>query len=154
MQLQHSCVVPGTAIPGRGWLCDHDAKICLSSFLRMCCTKPGEYSEIAQRQVAMNNFLGVCLFVLLLWDFGVFKACVLLWKFAFSMLGMIKDNCQDERRSGKRANPGITATLKLLNKISLKMFMVSCDSNENYHDKVTVFNDFIVIWTALCRSVF
>lgn len=69
------------------------------------------------------------------------------------MLEMIKGDRQDKRRSGKRANPGITAPFKFLNKISSKVFMVSCDSNENYHDKVTVFNDFIVIWTALCRSV-
>lgn len=61
----------------RGWVCDHDVKICLSSFLWIYCTKPGKYSEIAKRQVAMNNFLGAC-FVTLLWDFGVFNACVLL----------------------------------------------------------------------------
>lgn len=35
---------------------------------------------------------------------------------------------------GKGQSPGVTATLKLLHKISSKVFMVSCDSSEKYHD--------------------
>lgn len=100
--------------PERGWVCDHDVKICLSSFLWIYCTRPGKYSEIAKRQVAMNNFLAVCLFFCCgaFWVF--FNACVLLWKFAFSMLGMIKSDRQDERRSGKRAKSRYNSSLKTL----------------------------------------
>lgn len=35
---------------------------------------------------------------------------------------------------GKGQSPGITATLKLLNKISSKIFMVSGDSHEKHHE--------------------
>lgn len=56
--------------PVRGWVCDHDVKTCLSSFLWIYCTKPGKYSEIAKRQVAMTTFWGfVCFFVVGLWGF-------------------------------------------------------------------------------------
>lgn len=92
--------------PVRGWVCDHDAKIGLSPFLWMYCTEPGKCSEIAKRQVAMTTFwvflcysvvgIFVVFFFFLVCRLGLvwflFNACILAWKFAFNMLGMIRDN--------------------------------------------------------------
>lgn len=122
------------SFPVRGWVCDHDVKIGLSPFLWIYCTKPGKCSEIAKRQVAMTTFW-VFLFVFLLWGSLFFNAYVLPWKFAFKMLGMIKDNGKDGRRSVNRARSRYKkVTLKLLNKTSSIVFLVSCDSSEKYHE--------------------
>lgn len=87
-----------------------------------------------QEASSYDNFLGF-LFVFLLWGFLFFNACILPWKFAFNMLGMIKDNGKDERRSVNRARSRYKrVTLKLLNKTSSNVFMVSCDSSEKSHE--------------------
>lgn len=66
----------------RAWVCNHDAKIGASPFLWIYCSKPGKYSEIAQRQVTMTTFWGficfssvvgvfVCLFLMLVFSMEI-----------------------------------------------------------------------------------
>lgn len=87
-----------------------------------------------QEASSYDNFLGFCLFFCC-GALCFFNAYVLPWKFAFKMLGMIKDNGKDGRRSVSRARSRYKkVTLKLLNKTSSVVFLVSCNSSEKYHE--------------------